>query len=80
MRGPKIMGDLSDQMGALGGEEEDEPEEEEEEEGPLGEDYFGELRVRARGCRIFMRFPPLPRERLRPYRVRCGSSGERSAS
>jgi hypothetical protein len=71
------MGDLSDQMGTFTGQEEEE-EPEEEEEG-LGEDYFGELRVRACGCRIFLRFPPHPRERLRPCRIRCVEAVENGA-
>jgi hypothetical protein len=72
------MGDLSDQMGTFTGEEEEE-EPEEEEEG-LGEDYFGELRVRACGCWRFLRFP---RTRASvcdvPHPVR-GGSGEQLTS
>ena len=73
MRNPK-MGDLSEQMGT--GAADEEPEEEEEE--GLGEDYFGELRVRARRCQ---RFCVAPRTRASvPHPVWRRGSGERSTS
>lgn len=56
------MGDMSDQMGMPSEEEPNE-----EDASGLGEDYFGEPRVRVRECRRFLR--PVPFKLLRPYCV-----------